>query len=71
MLYQKINEALNQDQLVSELESKTPVLLYILKVCTSTKGQRVNTNAVIGTCVVIITKHRYFKMSLVQKKSFP
>jgi len=70
MLYQKTNEALNQfswNQLMAELESNAPVLLYILKVCTSTKGQRINTNAVIGMCIAIITKHRHFKMSLVQR----
>ena len=41
LLYQKSSEALKKfswGQLMSEMELKAPVLLFILKVCTVTKG---------------------------------
>ena len=42
-------------------------LLLILQACTKIKIERKNTTSIVGTCAVIILKHRNSKMSLFQK----
>ena len=41
--------------------------MSILEGCTETKVTRVNRKAVMGMCVVLLLKHRFMKMCLVQK----
>ena len=41
--------------------------IIILSSITKTKSERANQNAIIGMCATILLKHRYSKMSLVQK----
>ena len=41
--------------------------MSILEGCTKTKVTRVNRKAVMGMCVVLLLKHRFIKMCLVQK----
>ena len=55
------------EKLLHELNMNAPVLLTILQECTNTRRPRPNQNAVIGMCTVILLKHRFQKMSLVQK----
>ena len=55
------------DALTKELLVNAPVLMSILEGCTETKVERVNRKAVIGMCVVLLLKHRFMKMCLVQK----
>ena len=50
-----------------ELIKHAPTLLLILQACTKTKIERKNTTSIVGTCAVIILKHRNSKMSLFQK----
>lgn len=53
-------------RLLAELSVHAPILYSILRAATSVKRARPNTDAVIGTCVAIILKHRFSKMSLFQ-----
>jgi len=55
------------DCLTSELLANTPVLMSILQRCTETKVERINRKAVIGMCAVLLLKHHFIKMCLVQK----
>ena len=41
-----------------ELIKHAPTLLLILQACTKTKIERKNTTSIVGTCAVIILKHR-------------
>ena len=50
-----------------ELKANAPVLLSLLQACTLTRKSRENRKAVIGICVAILLKHRFSKMSLVQR----
>ena len=54
-------------KLIGKLEIHAPVLLTILKDATVTRNEKPNREAIIGMCVVLLLKHRYYKMSLVQK----
>ena len=58
------------DALTSELSVNAPMLMSILEGCTETKVERVNRKAVIGMCVVLLLKHRFIKMCLVQKSFY-
>ena len=51
------------DALIKELSTHAP----ILKECTKTKVKRINEQAVIGVCAGILLKHRFNRMSLLQK----
>lgn len=55
------------EKIYSELEINAPVLLSIFESCTETRTRRSNRKAVIGMCAAILLKHRFFKMSLVQR----
>ena len=55
------------EKLLHELKVNAPILLSILRECTKTRRPRPNQNAVIGMCAVILLKHRFKKMSLVQR----
>ena len=55
------------DAFTNELLVNAPVLMSILEGCTETKVARVNRKAVMGMCVVLLLKHRFIKMCLVQK----
>lgn len=55
------------EKLLSELQAKAPVFLSILHQCTRTQRPRRNQHAVVGMCAAIILKHRFSKMSLVQR----
>lgn len=54
-------------KLIGELEVHAPVLLTILKDATVTRNEKPNREAIIGMCAALLLKHRYYKMSLVQK----
>ena len=55
------------DVVLQELHAHAPNLLHLLNSITSTKTDRDNQKAIIGMCASILLKHRYSKMSLVQK----
>ena len=55
------------ERLIKELEMYAPVLLSILRDATVTRTDRPNRGTIIGMCAALLLKHRYFKMSLVQK----
>ena len=55
------------ERVVKELEMHAPVLLSILRDATVTRTDRPNREAITGMCAALLLKHRYFKMSLVQK----
>lgn len=55
------------DAVINELLQHAPTLLFILRACTQTRVERSNVKAVIGTCAVILLKHRYDRMSMFQK----
>ena len=57
----------NWDALEVELVINAPVFLSILRACTETKHPRINRTAVIGMCTALILRHRFTKMSLIQK----
>ena len=54
-------------KLLAELDANAPVFLSILRECTRTRRFRPNQDAVLGMCAAILLKHRFSKMSLVQK----
>ena len=54
-------------KLSAELKNKAPTFLTILNECTHTRRPRSNQDAVIGMCAALLLKHRFSKMSLVQK----
>ena len=53
--------------LIDELKVQAPNFLHLLSSLTRTKSERDNQKAIIGFCASILLKHRYSKMSLVQK----
>ena len=53
--------------LIEELTLHAPYLLNILTGITKTNTPRTNQSAIIGVCTAILLKHRYNRMSLVQK----
>lgn len=55
------------DILLNELKQHSPNFFHLLGCLTKTKSTRPNEKATIGVCAAILLKHRYFKMSLVQK----
>ena len=55
------------EKLLSEAAETAPVLLNVLQECVKTRRSRPNQQAVIGMCFAILLKHRFSKMSLVQK----
>ena len=55
------------DALIKELSTNAPIFTSILKECTKTKVKRINEQAVIGVCAGILLKHRFNRMSLLQK----
>ena len=55
------------DKLIAELSAKAPVFLDILRAATFTRRPRKNQNSIIGLCAAVLLKHRFAKMSLVQK----
>ena len=55
------------DKLLAELKINTPVFLHILQECTRTRKPRPNQDAVVCVCAAILLKHRFAKMSLLQK----
>lgn len=57
----------NWNLLMSELTVHAPYLLNILHSITKTITPRDNQTAIIGVCAAILLKHRYSKMSLVQR----
>ena len=60
-------KAFTWDALLAELQSSAPLLMSVLLGCTRTKRPRANRKAVIGMCAALLLRHRYEKMSLVQK----
>ncbi len=55
------------DRLLNEQEVNAPVLLNILQSCTRTRKLRPNRKAIVGVCASIFLKHRFSKMSLLQR----
>lgn len=55
------------EKLLAELRANAPVFLSIVRECTRTRRLRPNQDAVLGMCAAILLKHRFSKMSLVQK----
>lgn len=55
------------DMIVEEMNHHAPLLLEILKCCTSTKRPRVNRHSVIALCVAMLCKLRCSDMSLAHK----
>ena len=55
------------EKLLDELKANAPIFLSILCECTRTRRPRGNQDAVVGMCAAIILKHRFSRMSLVQK----
>lgn len=53
--------------LIQELTVHAPTLLSILTSITTTLTPRENQTAIIGMCTAMLLKHRYERMSLVQK----
>ena len=56
-------------KLIDELKHYSPTLFGFLHACVKTKAssRQKNSDTVLGICAAILLKHRYFKMSLVQK----
>ena len=54
-------------RLLDEASTHAPVFFYILSSATKTKIKRSNTQAVLGTCLAVLLKHRNQSMNLVQK----
>ena len=54
-------------KILHELAERAPTFLAILRGVTKTRKPRNNTNAVICICAAILLKHRFGKMSLVQR----
>ena len=70
ILCNQSSDALNTftwGKLHDELAERAPLLLTLLEMCTHTRKPRINRQAVIGLCAVILLKFRFSKMSLVQK----
>ena len=55
------------DRLLNEIKAHAPMYFAIMQGCTHTVIPRNNRNAVIGICTAILLKHKFHKMSLVQK----
>ena len=55
------------DMIIEEMKCHVPLLLEILKSCTSTRRPRANRYSVIAMCVAMICKVRCSDMSLVHK----
>ena len=55
------------DSLLAKRRNNAPVFLSILSECMHTKSPRPNPDAVVGLCSALILKHRFSKMSLVQR----
>ena len=55
------------DTLLCEAAETAPLLLNILQECVRSRRSRPNQSAVIGMCFAILLKHRFSKMSLVQR----
>ena len=54
-------------KLHKELQTNAPTFLHFLEICTNTRKPRCNRAGVIGMCAALLLKHRFPKMSLVQK----
>ena len=70
ILCNQSSDALNKftwGKLHDELAERAPRLLRLLEMCTHTRKPRINRQAVIGMCAMILLKFRFAKMSLVQK----
>ncbi len=55
------------EKLLTELEANAPVFLSILRESTRTRRPRPNRDAMMGMCATMLLKHRFSKMSLVQR----
>ena len=55
------------ETLWKELSTHAQTLTCILTECTKSRVSKGNNHAVIGICASILLKHRFSKMSLVQK----
>ena len=55
------------DMLLNELNKYAPIFINLLQCLTKTKTKRSSEKAVIGMCASILLKHRYSRMSLIQK----
>lgn len=55
------------ESFLTELETNAPLLFTILHECTHTRRQRLNQDAAMGMCAAILLKHRFSRMSLVQR----
>lgn len=53
--------------ITNELLTNAPILMSILTECIKTKTPRVNSEAVIATCVGLLVKNRFKKMCFIQK----
>ena len=59
--------AFSWDTMMNELSTRAPTFSNILKECTKTRVTRTNNKAVVGICAAVLLKHRFDRMSLVQK----
>lgn len=55
------------EKVLDELKLHAPIFLHIFQSITTTKSERPNQNAIIGMCASLLLKHRYSKMSMMQK----
>ena len=62
-----VMKSFSWDIILAELTVHAPVLLHILYASTRTRRAKANRNAVVCVCASILLKHRYQKMSLVQR----
>ena len=70
ILQQNSSSALKEftwEKLLCEAAETAPILLNLLQECVQTRDSRPNQPGVIGMCFAILLKHRFSKMSLVQK----
>lgn len=60
-------ETFSWDDLLDEIESRSPTLLALMKWCTKTKKPRKNKKSIIAFLVAILCRHRRPTFSIVQR----
>lgn len=60
-------EEFSWDILLDELKTHSPLYFAMIQGCTKTQTPRKNHDAVVGMCTAILLKHKFSKMSVVQK----
>lgn len=55
------------DLLLNEVKMHAPLFYAIMQSCVHTTTPRDNKKPVMGICIAVLLKHRFHKMSLIQK----